>query len=120
MAMAQSTEAVLDLVDATHDALERVWDLEAPDAPEGYAYGQSRMEHLLTLIGEALLGYLQSQFDGLHIWTGSFQAVESRLRFGLRLITRFEKAVQDLTHVMSRHHHQVRGCDWSHGVENSH
>ena len=31
----QSQEAVLDLVDSTHDVLEKVWDVDCPDTHDG-------------------------------------------------------------------------------------
>lgn len=73
----QGQEAVLDLVDTCHDSLERVWEVESTDNADGYAYAQPRMVHLLKIIGEAFLRYLESQFDGVNVWSGSFQVTLS-------------------------------------------
>jgi hypothetical protein len=54
-----------------------VWDVQ--DAKGGFAYSQSRMTHLLRLISESLIVYIESQLKGVDLWTGSFQVKLSRV-----------------------------------------
>ncbi|KAK3283536.1 hypothetical protein CYMTET_8768 [Cymbomonas tetramitiformis] len=104
----QGEEAVLELVDVTHDSLEKVWEVN--DSRDGFGFGQLRMDHLLRIIGEAFLGYLQVQLEGVNLWSGPFKTVESGLRYGLRLMGRWERVTQDLTTLTwPRHRHNWTG-----------
>lgn len=49
----------------------QVWDVQ--DAKGGFAYSQSRMTHLLRLISESLIVYIESQLKGVDLWSGAFQ-----------------------------------------------
>jgi hypothetical protein len=49
----------------------QVWDVQ--DGKGAYAYSQPRMEHLLRLVSESLIVYIETQLKGVDLWTGSFQ-----------------------------------------------
>ncbi|KAK9815706.1 hypothetical protein WJX72_008353 [[Myrmecia] bisecta] len=91
-------EAVLELIDAAHQALEVVWEVRAPDMIGGFAYSQRRMAHLLGLLGHAVTSAVQQLLAG-DIWRTPFADVEPALRGGLRIVGQWQRVVQDLTAV---------------------
>ena len=69
--MMDKEEAILELLDNTQEALDAVWGIRASDGPDGWAYQQRRMEHLMNLIGAALMGHVQASLKGTNIWSES-------------------------------------------------
>ena len=85
-------EGVLELLEATRDALDALWGLGEQ------AYPQRRMAHLLGCVGEAFAAYTRGKLAG-GVWPprANRARVDSELRFAMRLSARWERAVSDLT-----------------------
>ncbi|XP_013392185.1 cytoplasmic dynein 2 heavy chain 1, partial [Lingula anatina] len=83
----------LELVELTQDTLDEVWKQTEHDPP----YKESRMRHLMDVIGGALGRYIQRKLAQEDIWKGQFSKVKEKLRAGLSVCERWTSACETLT-----------------------
>ncbi|DBA90074.1 TPA: hypothetical protein ACH3X2_004335 [Trebouxia sp. C0005] len=89
-------EDALDLIDELHQTLEALWELEAADAPGGFAWGQRRAQHFLKLFAVMLTGLLQVHCPK-QFWQKPFGDVEASLYGAQRLVNAWSRCSHDLT-----------------------
>lgn len=82
----------IELVESTQDALDEVWKQE-----DHKPYPESRMKHLLDVIGGALGRYVQHKLGALDIWQGPFQHVKEDMKKGVSVCERWVTTCEILT-----------------------
>ena len=85
-------EDVLDLVDSVSDCLDQAWRVTPHEM-----FPQRRAEHFMKVVGAALIGHAQMCLRKKNVWVDHFGHVENVLRFGHRLLAKWESVRSELT-----------------------
>ncbi|XP_032878557.1 cytoplasmic dynein 2 heavy chain 1 isoform X2 [Amblyraja radiata] len=89
---ALSLADVVDLVETTRDTVDDVWRQTDHDF-----YPESRMRHLLDVIGNALGRFVQKTLMQLNLWGDPFHIVKESLRSGITICEQWVSACDHLT-----------------------
>ncbi|XP_038617598.1 cytoplasmic dynein 2 heavy chain 1 [Tachyglossus aculeatus] len=84
-------EAV-DLVETTRDTVDDVWRQTEHDH-----YPESRMLHLLNVIGGSLGRFVQKKLGSLNLWEDAFHLVKENLKAGITICEQWVAACDHLT-----------------------
>ncbi|XP_058887125.1 cytoplasmic dynein 2 heavy chain 1-like [Acipenser ruthenus] len=82
----------VELVDTTRDALDDVWRQTEHDP-----YPETRMQHLMDVIGSALGRYVQKKLGPVKLWEDPFHTVKEKLRAGISVCEQWVGACDYLT-----------------------
>ncbi|XP_077984893.1 cytoplasmic dynein 2 heavy chain 1-like [Glandiceps talaboti] len=82
----------LELVETTQDCLDDIWKQTEFDP-----YPETRMRHLMEVVGGALGRYVQRKLGSLDLWRDPFHKVKEALRSGIAICERWVVACEQLT-----------------------
>jgi dynein heavy chain 2 len=88
----KSFSDVLELLDVSQDCLDGLWRLS-----HFAVYPEPRMEHVLKLIGEGLLEYLNTKINSMSIWADSFPVVRDNFRKAIQIGEKWGTVCETLT-----------------------
>ncbi|GLH06947.1 Cytoplasmic dynein 2 heavy chain 1, partial [Gryllus bimaculatus] len=80
-----------DVLETAHNSLDDLWKLDE------YPYPQPRMEHLLTITGNALSRFVQSHLKNIHLWEDPFSKVEELISQGINIGEKWIHTCERLT-----------------------
>ncbi|XP_069747277.1 cytoplasmic dynein 2 heavy chain 1 isoform X4 [Narcine bancroftii] len=89
---ALSLADVVDLVETTRDTVDDIWRQTEHDF-----YPESRMRHLLDILGNALSRFVQKTLMQLNLWEDAFHIVKESLRSGITICEQWVSACDHLT-----------------------
>lgn len=105
-----SAEELLELIEATYEAFDDVW--KCTDVND--VYPQPRMQHLLGLVGNAIVGHVEHQLSQQPLWESSV-AVDLSVRECLRLLEAWQRKCELLVRIWGSY--GLHRWDTSRGIE---
>ncbi|TPX62627.1 hypothetical protein PhCBS80983_g00247 [Powellomyces hirtus] len=109
---AMSMGDLTEVVEQTQDTLEDLW--RQGEFPE---YTETRMNNLVTVITDQLIGGVQEKFSAVNVMTEPFTKIKDNLKEGLAVLQLWESAACTLTGRLWPHYaaHSWEGPPFSHG-----
>ncbi|XP_064610087.1 cytoplasmic dynein 2 heavy chain 1-like isoform X3 [Liolophura sinensis] len=89
---ALSLQDAMELVEITQDTLDDVWKQTEFDP-----YQETRMRHLMDVIGGSLGRYVQRKLSAEDLWNGQFSRIRDALRMGTGICERWVQVCETLT-----------------------